>query len=104
MRKDRTFSPMLSKWEYFCQNGQIIRPFLQKYSHSDKTGKNCLSFSQHFPMIFPSVTITSLKLNALGVNVHKKGKTTSTFTNGFLIGQVFIHFGGNAIKNTADSF
>jgi len=27
------FFKMFSKWEYFCQNGQILCPFWQKYSH-----------------------------------------------------------------------
>jgi len=43
-----------SKWEYFCQNGRIIRLFWQKYSHFEKIGENILSFSPNFPMIFVS--------------------------------------------------
>jgi len=47
----------LSKWEHCCQNGRIVRPFWQKYSHSERVGEHFLSFSQNFPMIFVSVCL-----------------------------------------------
>jgi len=53
--KDRKPSPTLSKWEYCCQNWQIIPQFWQKYSHFEKIGDNFLYFFHVFLTIFVSV-------------------------------------------------
>jgi len=53
--KDRKVSPIVSKWEYFCQNWQIIREFWQEYSHFEKDGGGFLCFSYDFLIIFVSV-------------------------------------------------
>jgi len=51
-RKRQKNFPIFSKWEYFCQNGRIIRPFWQQYLR--KFGKSP-SYSPNLPTIFPSV-------------------------------------------------
>jgi len=39
MRKRREFFQIISKWEYVCQNGRIIRTFFQIFSFLEKLEK-----------------------------------------------------------------
>jgi len=55
--KKTGFSPIFSKWAYFCQNWRII---WEKYSHLEKIGENFLYFSHDFLTIFVSVMIKIL--------------------------------------------
>jgi len=54
---DRKCSPIFSKWEYFCQNGRIIRKFWQGYSHFENVGEHFSVFFSTFSHDFLSVQI-----------------------------------------------